>query len=176
MENHYKNYTLFHGYDSNTMEWRRVMIEYDVDDDYDSFIFIGKVNDIVAIDDITAVDYGCDYIRHNHDFCDFELNSTCMFDNVHNDFDEYWHIMNGSSIDPPIDDHTTHTPDGHVFGFIMDPKYTKIKATMVHTKPLSYQQPYCLRFSYYLTDNITLYYNRLSVHEKTVWRISGTTN
>ncbi|KAH9417832.1 hypothetical protein DERP_013092 [Dermatophagoides pteronyssinus] len=173
--NQHKNHTLFLGYESDSLEWRRTMIEFEVDDHYDSFIFIGSVRSIVAIDDISAVESSCDYITHNHDFCDFEMNSKCMFENVYNQYSEYWSIMTASSIDLQMVDHTTHTSDGHVYGFIFDSS-TSVKSSIVQTKSLSYQSPYCIRFSYYLTDDVTLYYKTSTDLEKSIWHVSGTTN
>lgn len=187
-----RTYFLYRAYEANMIKWRVARIEVSLADKYDWLRIKGSVmHGALALGLIQSWNGPCSGDNnqqvHGRHFCDFELNSTCMF-KPGGPFPQQWRVIRGSDVTPyPVADHTTHTRNGHFFGLTFQlakqiaghqvTRDDKFKLYFNMTKV----QTECLRFSYYLAGNSTIFYGLFQYDQGhgqrfyQDWKVTGST-
>src|SRR5699024_37079 len=112
---------LYRAYEANMIKWRVARIEVQLHDQYDWLRINGSVlSGALALDRIRSWKGPCDgenqHLVHGRHFCDFELNSTCMF-KPGGLFAQQWRVIGGADLrSHPLVDHTTHIRTRHFYG------------------------------------------------------------
>src|SRR5699024_3656157 len=111
-------------------------------------------------------------------FCDFEQNSTCMFEPIFKVGEGSWKIYQAKDVNTHMSDHTTHTNPGH-FSAVDFTHETSHSRDHYRIKSAPTSASRRLQLSYYIDGNGTLTFRVPSSDGGTntrLWWVAGTTN